>query len=312
MDPDVFVDPLFGQEPEVRLLAALRPALREPAAVDVGAERGDVAAALLEAGFSPLTMIEASPRCAEALRRRFGEDESVSLLPLAAAERDGTVQIHEASTDSGERAPQFDSVVAGAADPDEREHVFSEPIEVEARSLASLAAEGAVPREPGLLKIDVEGLEASVLRGAAGIRPEIVMVEHWTDLPGSHGPCPWSFGELRELASGLGLERWVSFAHGEIHTRVEAGVEGPEIGEWANVVFFAPHLAGAVEAALPGIRGYLEERLLAKADAYREAAEERLVLVRELEVAAAERLERLKRATAEVERLRELLPRRRR
>ncbi len=297
-EEDVFSEPLYGQAAELELLNVLRPLIAEATAIDVGAERGDVAAALLAGGWGPLTLIEASPRGARALAARFGDRDDVRLLALAAADGNGSLSIREARTAAGAAAPAFDSAVADSGE----EHDFSEPIEVEARALASLAETGEIPAAPGLLKVDVEGMEERVLAGAEGLRPELLMVEHWLELPGSHGRCPWSFEQLARRAAALGLDRWTIFVHGEIHTRIGIGEDGPEPGEWSNVVFYGDRLDDAVAAAVQPIRLGLERRLVAKAEGYRAAAEKRLEVVRELEDVAAERLElieQLERAAAE-------------
>ncbi len=310
MDADVFTEPLMGQEPERRMLAALRPHLGG-LAVDVGAERGEMATALLDDGWGPLTLIEASPRNVESLRARFEQRAEVTVLGLAASDRDGTVEIRVATTPGGKAAPAFDSAVsrrgAGHASPGSPGHLFGEATPVEARSLDSLVEDGLLPATPDLLKVDVEGMEVAVLAGAAGIRPSLLMVEHWLDLPGSHGGCPWTLEELRGLVGRLGLRRFACFSHGELHTRISLDEGGPVSGEWANLIFFDEQLASVAEAAVSDVRAYLETRLIARVEAYRAAAEERLAMAGELKLIAAERLQQLETVSAEAGRTREQL-----
>lgn len=271
---------IYDQGAELALLAALVPHLRERSVVDVGTERGALAAALRAAGFGPLWLLEPFPGHAAHLRERFGSEPGVRVLEVAAAVRDGTAELHLAREPSGEGMDAFHSLVPGRSGPELR---WQGSLPVRTRSLDSLCAEGEVPRCLGLLKVDAEGSDADVLRGAAGLQSEVVMVEFWRDLPDTTGPCPYTLEELRELVEPLGPRRFLYVRHGLRHISVGRwGVADPEVGEWGNLLFFADPLVDAVEATLPAIDRTLSDRSERFTAEMEQAAVERLALVNRL------------------------------
>ena len=101
---------MHGQEPELDLLAALVPQLRERSMVDVGAEHGAVAAALRAAGVGPVWMVEPFPGNASRLRERFASEPDLHVLEVAAGARDGSAELHLAVGPSGEQMDAFHSL----------------------------------------------------------------------------------------------------------------------------------------------------------------------------------------------------------
>ena len=157
------------------------------------------------------------------------------------------------------------------------------------RSLDSLCAAGEIPGRVGLLKIDAEGADPDVLRGAASITADILMVEFWGDLPDTLGPCPFDLEELRALVEPLGPRRFLFVRHGRRHVSVGRwDTADPAEGEWGNLVFMADPLVEAAEAALPALDRALRKR------------SERITA--EQERAAGERLELIGRLTKEADR----------
>jgi FkbM family methyltransferase len=286
---------LHGQSAELELLRVLRADTRAGATIDVGAESGELAASLRAAGWGPLHLLEPDPQAAAELRRRFDGEADVEILELAAGNEDETVILRLAETPEGEVATAFNTTLPLAS---ASQVQWSKQIEVEQRSLASLAASGEVPGEIGLLKVDTEGAEDQVLAGAAGMRAEIVMVEHWLDLPESLGPCPWTLERIVDLVAPLGLTRFVCVRHRPLNTQLELDHADLERGEWSNLIFVADHLVAPLEAALPALAAMLQDQLLERAEEYHRFADERLAVIEELRTAAEERL----RALEEVDR----------
>jgi len=278
------VNPEIGdQGAELALIAALVPALADRSGIDVGSQKGAVAAALRRSGLGPIWLIEPHPENAERLRKRFGDDPSARVLELAIGERDGKGALHLAEDASGASLDAFhslhpESFGAGLT--------WNGSVPVQVRSLDSLHSEGEIPGRVGLLKIDAEGADAEVLRGGAALAAEIVMVEYWRDLPGTLGPCPYELGELRALVEPLGPRRFLYVQHGRRHLSIGRwDTADPRSGEWGNLVFVADSLVQPAEAALPALDRALHERA------------ERLI--EEQEVAAQERLELIERLSAE-------------
>jgi FkbM family methyltransferase len=283
MDSTAVNPEIDDQGAELSLIAALVPSLDERSAIDVGSERGAVAAALRKAGLDPMWLLEPFPGSVELLRERFGGDSGVQVLGVAAGAEDGTSELHLARDLSGASLDAFNTLRPGGSGPD---LVWDGSVEVQIRSLDSLRSAGEVPGRVGLLKIDAEGADAEVLRGASSIDADLVMVEFWGNLPDTLGPCPFELEELRSLVEPLGPRHFLFVRHGPRHLG---------IGRWDTLVFVADSLVEAAEAALPALdRALLQrsERITAEQE---RAAADRLELIERLTEAADERLELLER-----------------
>jgi FkbM family methyltransferase len=288
VEQDLDAQELYGQAAERELLALLAPHVQTRAAIDVGAERGELAAALREDGWAPLHLLEPDPAAATHLRRAFEDDPEVEVHELAAGAEDGRATLRLARATDGSPVGAFNTTLALTPGTDLH---WSDEVAVAERSLDSLAADGEIPPEVGLLKIDTEGADDAVLAGATTLRAEIVMVEHWTELPGTLGPCPWTLERMVELVAPLGPTHFVCVHHGDLHTTLEVDRAEVPPGEWSNLIFVADALRDALDAALAPVRARLEAQLLERAEHYRRVSEERLTVLEELERAAVERLE---------------------
>jgi FkbM family methyltransferase len=284
VNPDV-----EDQGVELTLIAALIPELGHRSLIDVGAERGEMASVLRDAGADPIWLIEPFPGSVARLRERFADAGGVHVLDVAAGAEDGSAELHLAHDPSGESLDAFHTLHpegSGAG----LEWRGAESVGV--RSLDSLRAAGEVPAHVGVLKIDTEGADAEVLRGAGSISADIVMVEFWRDLPDTLGRCPYELDELRALVEPLGPRRFLFVRHGPRHLSVERWDSADVVErEWGNLVFFADPLVSMAQAALPAIDRALadrNERITAEVEA---VARERLELIERLTREADERLE---------------------
>jgi predicted RNA methylase len=105
----------YEQDPEVDLLAALSKRLKARVVLDVGAERGALAEAMLTAGAEELHAIEPHPDNASALRRRFADDPRVTVHECAASDADGDAVLH-VSSDSRDEVISFGHTLLTPAD----------------------------------------------------------------------------------------------------------------------------------------------------------------------------------------------------
>jgi FkbM family methyltransferase len=144
---------LRSGEPELSLVQDLCDGSH--AAVDVGANIG-VYAYVARKYAAHVYAVEANPRMAERLQRTLGKDEKVTVLPFALSDTDGeatlwlpykgTVEVSTRSSLEADANPGFQTHAVG----------------VQKKMLDDLRL-----HDVGFIKIDVEGHELAVLRGAS-------------------------------------------------------------------------------------------------------------------------------------------------
>jgi FkbM family methyltransferase len=145
--------PLSGVPHEPALTEVFRRIIRPDDVVfDVGANLG-----LHTLTFSKLARevvaFEPNPSLVPNLRRTVANLSNARLLECCLSERDGEVEFHISNWDH-----MLGSMANWTGQP-------TQAVSVAARSVDSLLAEGALPR-PQVLKVDVEGAELLVFRGA--------------------------------------------------------------------------------------------------------------------------------------------------
>lgn len=238
---------LYGQETEVALLGALRGHLSSGAFVDVGAERGGLAQALLSYGYGPAHLIEPAPANVAELRRVFAGRSDVEILDIAAAASDGEATLYLATTPEGEPQPAFHAI--GSPGTGDR-YRWTADRTVTCRSLDSLLHEQRIPGRVGLLKIDAEGTDLEIVQGMGALECDVLMIELWIDMPGAVGPCPWTLGDLVELLEPRGLRRLVFVNHEAAAVRLVDGAADPTEGNYGNVVFMTDRVYENARAAI--------------------------------------------------------------
>ncbi len=153
----------LGVAPSVEHSAVLR-SLTMDGVIDVGANRGQFTlACLLEHADMPIVAFEPIPAEAATFRRVHGKARSVRLIESALGESSGTATLHlSRSADSSSLLPIGRRQIELFANTAE-----IGTLEVPVRRLDEMA-EYWQGRSRQLLKLDVQGFELSVLRGAVG------------------------------------------------------------------------------------------------------------------------------------------------
>jgi FkbM family methyltransferase len=151
---DEFADPQTRRHPELLLLGHLAPYLERNVAIDVGANTGDSAQALLDAGFSVFAF-EPNPSAYQKLVERFAETRDFTAFDLAIGAADGTARIKPAGKTPD--APSDDG------------------FQVELRRLESLQRSRQIPGELGVLKISAGGVQT--IRGLGNLQPSVIVSE---------------------------------------------------------------------------------------------------------------------------------------
>lgn len=150
---------------DVQILLGRVPA-KDGGVLHVGAHLGEEVAAYLEAGFSPVVLIEANPGLHAELLSRFAGEERVKVFSCAIAAENGVADLRLHTSRSGSVEPasilplgRFKEIVKTLQTP--------ATIRVPCYSLDSfLDRNGFLPQQFSLLNVDVQGAELLVLAGA--------------------------------------------------------------------------------------------------------------------------------------------------
>jgi FkbM family methyltransferase len=289
---------LYGQDPELALLSDLIARLDRRSMLDVGAEQGGLAHAMRAAGVDDLHAFDPHRANAEALRTRFARDPRVSVHEYAVSDSDGVAELHVSSKPDGSPL-SFGHTLLERENTDELS--WRETVSVERRSLASLLDGGQIPARVGILKIDTEGHDLAVVRGMGALEADVVMVEHWTDLPHGLGRCPWTAQQMLDQLTPRGFAHFAFVVHrGEF---VTLKWDDPEVepGAMGNLIFLHERVSARLLPVLLDHAGRLAEGAVQVGQMYVRAAKERLALVDELTRTADERLAIVKQLTDELQ-----------
>ncbi|MGL4637685.1 MAG: FkbM family methyltransferase [Beijerinckiaceae bacterium] len=162
-------------DPELDMLPVLASLVEPKTAIDVGANRGSLTAALRNSGFS-VDCFEPLPELAEALQKRFSNDPNVKIHALACSDTVGSAELHTVtSTDDDRDDTLFSSL---------NEHPVFPGLEFSGNvTVPTTTLDHALARKNrlrvGLLKTDTEGHDLAVLRGASRIDAAALLVEFW-------------------------------------------------------------------------------------------------------------------------------------
>jgi FkbM family methyltransferase len=227
------------EDPELSLLQDLLPFLPSPVLIDVGANVGHVAERLAAAGYEVFAF-EPFPESFAALSERSrAMPDRLHAFACAIGASDGETQLLIAQDLEGGKwnASLFHSTVRH---PMLSDLAFGSQARVKLRSLASLVGEGILPATAAVLKVDTEGADLEVIRGAGDLRFDIVVLEFWDEQHPfgreGHGALSAQVEAMRHLGY-----RW----HVVIYRLDEQGSQGyffnmraAPRGAWGNVLYF--------------------------------------------------------------------------
>lgn len=270
---------LYAQEPEVRLLGAFLSRLDHRSVIDVGAERGTFAEQMLLAGSEVVHVIEPEPENAAFLRQRFAGEARVTVHQYAVSNADGQLELHRSVSPDGAPVTFGHTVLSR---PDTDEIAWRGTVTATARSLASLVSAGEIPARVGVLKIDTEGHDLAVVVGMGDLESDVVMVEHWTDLPRALGPCPWSAEELFAELSPRGFSEYAFIVHRGAFVFLQWKDSAVPTGYMGNLVFLHARVLERLLPATLELASSLAKSAVEVGEVYVTAANERLAVIEEL------------------------------
>jgi FkbM family methyltransferase len=270
---------LYGQEPEARLLGTFLSRLDHPTVIDVGAERGAFAEQMLDYGGQEIHVIEPEPENAAFMRERFRDETRLTVHELAASDTDGDLALHK-SVDSSGAAITFGHTLL--VRPGTDQITWREAVTVRGRSIASLVDAGELPRRVGIVKIDTEGHDLAVVTGMGALESDVMMVEHWSDLPHSLGPCPWTTAEMVSALRERGFSHFAFIVHhGEFVILKWDDGDVPD-GHMGNLVFLHDRVVMRLLPDVLDCASSLAEGAVAAGEMYAAAADERLAVIEDL------------------------------
>jgi hypothetical protein len=147
-----------------------------------------------------------------------------------------------------------------------------------------------MPTRTGILKIDTEGHDLAVVRGTGPLDADVVMVEHWTDLPNGLGVCPWKPEDMIEALKARGFMHFAFIIHRGEFITLKWNDASVERGAMGNLVFLRERAVDRLLPELLDCASWLGEEAVRVGQMCVEAARDRLALVCELEKTAADRL----------------------
>jgi FkbM family methyltransferase len=274
---------LYLQQAEVQLLGALSSRLELRSVIDVGAERGGFVEALLAAGATEIHAVEPEPNNATFLRTRFGDDSRVTVHECAVTAADGPVELRLSVDPAGRLIPYSHTLLEL---PDADDVAWRETVPVAGRSLASLVASGELPRRVGVLKVDTEGSDFAVVSALGDLSCDVVMIEHWADLPHSLGPCPWAFEDIASVLRPHGFEQFAFLEHRGEFSLLKWNDAAIGTGMMGNVVFLHDRVVDRLLPVVLESAVALSGQSIELGERYAAAAHARLAVIEQLEQAA--------------------------
>lgn len=249
-------DGLLGQDVEVALISALAAFVHEPFFVDVGAEKGSFASAMISLGMRG-AMFEPMPRHQQVLAE-IAHASGSAAYAYAIDERDGVRDLFVATDEQGDELDFFHSL--HKLESETRFH-HSRAIRVACRSIASLVADGVIPPRVGILKTDTEGNDVSVLKGLGALRPELVVCEYFTE--GLYSGWESSRPEVAiSLLRSIGYGRYIATKRVGEFEYCAASPAGFLPKQWGNLFFVSDRLYSDAEKEIGNFLGQAEARLI--------------------------------------------------
>jgi FkbM family methyltransferase len=243
------------QAQELAVFTVMRQVVQPAVMIDVGAHHGMTLAPFLEAGWHVFAFEPVEENRKE-LRRRLGDHPRLKVRPEAVSDSCGPKVLHLAMHSDG-RLHDYHHSLEQLGNNQDFHH--GRAITVPAVTLDALVALGELPSEVGLLKIDTEGHDLAVLRGAGTLQAAAISVEFWCEgLYG--GRCPSPVEEMIRLLRQRGYHQYAAVVHQGSSVRLQwSSLEGLSAKTWGNLIFFREeHVAQAVRQKLEEEAGRLE------------------------------------------------------
>ena len=290
---------LYQQETEVTILKILAARLKCRTFIDVGAEKGSFAAMFFDLGFEG-TLFEPFAEHLPVLQKLVAGNGS-RVFPYAIDATDHEGRLHIATDETGRPLEYFHSLQAS---PSAANFRHDAGVMVTCRSLDSLAEEGAIASEVGLVKIDTEGNDLKVIEGMGRLRAEVLMCEFVT--PSLYPDWERSFPEgLTAAAKALGYEHCIAVSRFDEHEVVEMDPAHFVNGQWGNLIFTSAEILHAAHAELNELLQLAHRRHVEACQKEHQAMVEKEAKIQEQAAVCLDQQRRLDERKAKIAELRE-------
>jgi FkbM family methyltransferase len=265
----------------------MRAGISVPFMIDVGAHHGTSIEPFLNAGWSGIAF-EPMEHNRRRMAERLGQNPRLTIRPEAVSDRTTTRLLQLALDGNGVLHEFHHSLEDFKTDP---WHTKGPKIEVATVSLDDLVARGEVPSAVGFLKIDTEGHDLCVLRGASQIESEVVSVEFWN--PGhTFGPSPSPAKAMVKLLRERGFEQFIAVTHFLDQTEVfYSTLDGVRPDAWGNLILFHGSRTGLYERVLADSNWQMVLEQSRRIDRLNTELRQKQAVIEELKGAAEERLQ---------------------
>jgi FkbM family methyltransferase len=230
--------------PEIGLISFLYSYLPSRRLIDVGAHVGEFSEALLGAGYEVYAFEPAPPIYEQLISRLSGQDD-FHPFQLALGSSEGEMRLHLA-TDLTDSKVYGDTTVLTSL----RAHgvpdglQFTGGTNVRVRTLKNLHAEGVIPQDVALVKIDTEGFDLEVIRGMEDHRYPVVTAEYWdSEIPFSNAGLLYTLDSLVAEMKRRGYFWHVVLFRiwGRNQIGYYANHDRSVPNSWGNIFFFRDH-----------------------------------------------------------------------
>ena len=225
--------------PELELIRYLFPVLQSKIAIDAGAHEGDFSGALLTAGYEVFAF-EPFPASFERLRARLGIDTRFHGHQLALGAGESTMDLQIASSKKADipfSVSMFNSLKKRILPADVS---IDSTLTTQVVSLDYLIADAKIPSRVGVLKVDTEGFDLEVLRGATSLTAEVAVLEYCDPQLYLWTPDTYKLLDLVAQMHARGYYWYVVMTtrDGSYETMYYVNLHETVPSSWGNVFFF--------------------------------------------------------------------------